>query len=67
METELVMEVMETIMAEDMARSLYVVCRLLPPDAKRVFRELPDKETGEEYNNLTSFVRIYTERTLGCP
>ena len=52
METELAMEVAETITAEDTARSLYVVYRLLPPDAKRVFKELLDKETGGEYNNL---------------
>lgn len=53
METELAMEVAETITAADTARSLWVIYRQMPPDAKRAFKELLDKETGEEYNNLT--------------
>ena len=45
------MKVAEVITAQDTARSLYVVYRLLPVEARRVFKEMLDREGGDEYAN----------------
>lgn len=51
MKTELVVEVKETITAQDMARSLWIIYQQMPDDAQKVFKDMVDNEPEEKYEN----------------
>ena len=45
------MEIMETITAQDTARSLWIIYRQMPDDAQKVFKEMIGNEPETAYDN----------------